>query len=355
MPIKALWKKEARQLQSLIWVTFILSFLFLPLQVMKKLADLQALMQENGTEMMASHFFDEQSPIYSFIMAVLAIVIGGTLIGLERNQGYDEFTLSLPYPRKTIYLTKWSVGALTLLLSIAINLAIAYLILTLSPLSQSLTITHYSGLPLDPGGMMRQTLPVTDVSLWLSFGSQLILTDLALFTLALFLGTISGGYLFQVGFSFIFALFPYGFSLLIDYFFMIHNLHFPLDAQWFYLMINQLTLLQSSLSFNLGNADLSSWPYYIAYILLFLPLGIYFYQRNRVENNGQMLIFPGLQGFFLFGITLSFALLGGMIGSGFVGSQSVRSLPYYYIGALIFGLGAYWFSRRLMNRRNKEK
>lgn len=345
MSNKSLWFKEYAQTQSILWVTFILSFFFLPFQVMKRLSEVQEMVNPKGaftTPELHSIYFNLENP-FPLVMAILTISIAAVLIGLERSQGQDDFTLSLPYPRTTIYLTKWAIGATTVLLSIGLNLLIAYLILFFSPFSDYLYVLS--------GGTR---LPVTDAALWFFYGLKLILTGLALFTLALFLGTISGSYYYQYGFSLIFAFFPYGFALLFSYFLEVHGFQ-VMNGPFQDRLLRNITLFLSILSINLGNPDHSAWLYALVYLLLFLPLGIYFYQKNRVEYNGQMLIFPALQGFFLVGITICFALLGGLIGTGFMGRGSGSTLLFYYISAAAFGYGAYWFSKRLMNRRRRRE
>jgi len=77
--------------------------------------------------------------------------------------------------------------------------------------------------------------------------------------------------------------------------------------------------------------------------------GVYFYRKNKVEYNGHLLIFPELNTFFVVGITICFALLGGLITS--FGSLSTGTAPQfilYYAGALILGALSYVLTKRFL-------
>lgn len=345
MFVKALWFKEYKQVQALLWLIFAVLFAVLPLDVIHKLNTIRDQLARGGD-------FSPDGPqlVYGGNMTVLAflvIVLGCLQIGAERSRNQDNFTFSLPYPLGTIYMTKWAVGALTILVSVAVNSLIAHVLVQTAPFRSQLSV--YPDL--------------------LQFGLVLFFSALALYTLTLFLGTLSGGVVYQAMFSFIFSVFPEGFMALVTqsaHIFMQIFFMSDLDistnwwAQLAFLIYHASLFLQvSSASTALSPEMLTSAPapeklgqiltIDLLYIAIFLLWGIFLYRRNKLEYNGRMVIFPGMRRFFLTGITVCFAMLGGSIATAGGGYEvSLFDLFLYLAGALIMGGLAYWFTLRLL-------
>ncbi|MED1663942.1 hypothetical protein [Brevibacillus laterosporus] len=81
------------------------------------------------------------------------------------------------------------------------------------------------------------------------------------------------------------------------------------------------------------------------HLLVTLRLGIFLYQRNRLEKNGKVIMFPALEPVFYEGAILCFALLGGLFSSTVI----ERDLFTYYAGFITLGIlaaiGSYYLRR----------
>ncbi|WP_258073392.1 hypothetical protein [Brevibacillus laterosporus] len=83
------------------------------------------------------------------------------------------------------------------------------------------------------------------------------------------------------------------------------------------------------------------------HLLVTLGLGIFLYQRNRLEKNGKVIMFPALEPVFYGGAILCFALLGGLFSSTVI----ERNLFTYYAGFITLGILAAIGSYFLRNAR----
>ncbi|KKM09412.1 hypothetical protein SY88_18835 [Clostridiales bacterium PH28_bin88] len=337
MIIKALWLKEYKQVQGLLWGIFAVLFFLLPLQVMQRLGNIEKLVD-------MGQVFPQSVSLagrLTFLLPLLVITLGCLQIGAERSNNQDNFTFSLPYSRGTIYLTKWGLGALALTIALAVNRLISYLLIQASPVKAYLNI-----------------YPRED--LW-AFGLHLILSSLALYTLTLFLGTLSGGPAFQAAFSLIFAIFLVGVMILVSQLLSVHADVLPWQIPGLSATMNNLNLL-GKLSLLTHFIPVTGWsemltPLWrisainLGFVAVFLTWGAYLYGKNRLEYNGRLLVFPSMRTFFSAGITLCFAMLGGFIST--VGSSRTGDLPdliTYYVGALIAGGLAYLATMRLLQQ-----
>src|SRR5699024_2531492 len=86
-------------------------------------------------------------------------------------------------------------------------------------------------------------------------------------------------------------------------------------------------------------------------IILLFPIGIYCYQKNRLENNGKVILFTSLQRFFLSGIVACSALMaGGYLTTIFSPGITFRPI-IYYIGFIGGGIVSYLITKLLVNKR----
>jgi len=323
---KALWYKEYKEVQALLWGIFAAVFLLLPVQVMQQLGNIAQIVErsQGAQEHLLSVALFSSSPI----LFALIVVLGCAQLGAERGHNQDDFTLSLPYARGEIYLTKWLLGALTFTVTLAVNFLITYLVIKASPVQ-----SYFNVVP----------------DLW-PYALELWLSTLAMYSLTLFLGTIAGSQAFQAALSLIFSFFPMGFAILAGYWL---NLHLQLREMPAIIgnYLPELTLVTHFIPFEVLRFE----PVVVIDLVVtavFLVWGTYLYARNRVEYNGRLLVFPSMHTFFTTGITVCFALLGGFIAT--IGSLMVPSDPltlvWYYFGALVAGALAYLATRRLLQQ-----
>lgn len=336
LPLKGLWYKEYVQARVAIWSTFWTVFFFWTVSVFMELNELRKAVEQYGPQEAAAgiHYLGGNGML-PIVLIVAAFYLGSILIGSERDRRLDDFTLALPYSRERIFLTKWTLAATALTLILTFNAALSDAIVRFSDIAPYL-----------------ETLPLFWTA-WL----HLLLVTLAMLTLVMFLGTISGGMTFQLAFSLIFTLFPIGFGVLVMHFADVHNL----DA---YGMFSQYGrhLLGLSLLPNLFSVTDQFWlgfdnavyalPYFV-----FLPWAIALYRHNRVEYNGRMLIFDGgIRLVFVIGIVACFGMLGGFISTGVSASLlglimggPTRNLLSYYVGFVTFALASYWTTRKWLD------
>ncbi|MRS25623.1 ABC transporter permease, partial [Bacillus sp. RIT694] len=84
----------------------------------------------------------------------------------------------------------------------------------------------------------------------------------------------------------------------------------------------------------------------ILYILILLPLGVFFYNRTKNENNGKILLFTKLHRLFIPCVTICFALLGGRL----TGEKNDPILSYY-AGFIIIGVFSYVILNYFINKK----
>lgn len=334
MLARDLWAKEYNQSKMMVWAFLGVVLGTWPLAVLLNIVNLTPqlpFIPEGDLTIWGGMFRPFGLNGFSHIVALLTIVLGCTLIGSERVRNIDEFTMMLPHPRGRIYLVKWTLGAVT----IAATLTIAAILTAL--------VINFSGIK----PYLYEQPPI------LAFWWRTLWGTLALHTLVMFLGTLSGATGFQAALSIIYSVFPLGFGALVLFFLEMHGLtsvimdrvpNFPLASS-----IEEI-LLKTSLVPNIvmvgtpTHINSDTWLYAIPYLLIFLPWGVGLYKHNKLEHNGRFLIFPGMHWFMLTGIVFCFGLLGGMVFSGF----SYDSLPTYYTGFIVFAAASYWAASKLV-------
>ncbi|WP_026689007.1 ABC transporter permease subunit [Alteribacter aurantiacus] len=319
---KALWIQNYKQSKMLIWILTIIFVIHLPFQTMIAI--------ENWREY--PHFYSAtEYDIYRlfiggslpFFVLIATAILAGLLIGIERNTRRNDFTFSLPFKRGDMYLAKWIYGALSISVIHTVTFFTAYLILFTSEYAYRL-----------------QWFSLTELFLTPLIGYVLF------FSFAMFIGTIAGEMISQVVLTFIFAIFPFGLFVLLGYGF---DLHFRFNwepPEWILYAAPLLFPFLNQQDQSLVNPLLVALPWTIAT----LAIGYFLYQRNKVEHNGEFLLFKQLQPVFLVGIVVCFALLGGMLISAIVpwGMTDLQVIAYW-IGFLVFALFSYLLSRRLLS------
>ncbi|QKS70706.1 ABC transporter permease subunit [Paenalkalicoccus suaedae] len=329
---KALWYQNFKQSRMMIWILFTIFVLQMPVQTIFTLQAWRerSIEAENtfgytfeiGSFEVSSIFF--YPGLYNVIIALIITVLAALMIGLERNTRRNDFTFALPYSRKSLFLAKWALGMTAILGSFIVNFIIAYLLIYFSSFSYALDL----------------------VSLTEIFVAPLIAFAM-FYSFALFIGTISGEMISQIVLTFIFGFFPLGFSTLVYDFFLTNNIATILPSINYWNWIEYITPLYSVVG-----ANLSLIGFLINGILtvLFTVGGIYLYQENKIEHNGEFLIFKRLTIVFLIGITLCFSLLGGLFISAFApwGSTFLRIIAYW-IGFLTFLLFSLILSRKILS------
>ena len=347
---KALWIRNYKQGKYVIWLFWLSTLYFLPYQYY---------MDAHYT---AEYLHNIKNTYYSYHLGgardgpiifslLLLIVLATLLIGGERNNQTIDFLWSMPFKRSHLFLSKWLFGTVHIVSALSVSWFLMYVIYrtTLHAQYQSFTLFHL-------------------------YFIYTIITLIAIYTLTLFIGTITGNIISQGVLSYIMIIFPlYIFQLVFPFF----ALHADLSQDKYHSLYNKYVSYPENISVvapltyfhidynydprhsiedEFGNIQVgptyhhipSAWTLIspIMYILICLLLGAHFYTRSPNEHNGKILLYPKLHKYFLICTSLCFGLLGGIVFTD--GSDSLLLYYMYFIGS---GLLTYTLLQRLLKQR----
>ncbi|MGH0596952.1 ABC-2 transporter permease [Bacillus mycoides] len=340
---KALWLHHYKQSKYILLLFACSSFWFLPISYFN---DLQVQPNEDG------YFYyslNGDTLIIPFIP--IFILLACSLISWKRQNQTDYLLFAMPFTRKELFLSKWLFGTIAILFIMSLNGILIYFILKINLFSQYQSF--------GPMGTLLCYVTIT----WI-----------AIFTIAIFIGTIAGNVISHSILSLIFIILPYGISVLLFHFAWIHT-NVP-TTEFFVKKTNYTSYIESievfaptnntyiSYTFNpkLKEVDINNlkesvkeqhqfqpiWKLItpLLYILILLPLGVFLYDRTPNENNGKILLFTKLHGLFIPVVTICCALLGGRITGG-----KNDPLLNYYAGFIIIGVFSYVILHYLINKK----
>ncbi|BBI36269.1 ABC transporter permease subunit [Cohnella abietis] len=310
MWIKSLALREAKQASAILWILPLGHLLTLGLQRYNswfmgepEWIDRNVSAVRHTLDAYQYGAFESGSRIWLMIaLFVLAFV----QVGWERRNGSQELLFSFPYSRSSIFVTKWLFGTGLLIGSLLINTLIDMAIIASSPVSSYFSLAFH----------VKEVLYTV-----LSVG--------AVYSLAMFIGTICGSIASQSVFSLLILILPYSLWTLVQSFLRINNI--PINANSYYKIeqyfnpINYVAVdhIQITLKYVMIMGGL---------LAITVGGGLMAFIRTRTENNGKLLIFRGWERAVQISFVVCFALASGSILSGFFYSQS--RLIWYYIGAL---------------------
>ncbi|NDI35557.1 ABC-2 transporter permease [Chengkuizengella sediminis] len=353
---KALWNKEYKQAKFILWSMWIVLFLGMPIQVITRLQNLteyekNELSINPDFKIHTDYFYDNVLNFTSIyvVLLILIFILASLLIGSERGNKTNDFTFSLPFSRKQIFLSKWMIGTTFIVSAFILNFIFTQVIIYFSEYQNMLNFEWSFIYFIYP-----------------------FIAFVALYVFALFFGTITGGFIYQAALTFIFFIFPLGIYFLLGSFFEnvlkrdLYDFFYEMDILFlgnyfdtnsiknlFFNVIHQNNVVEDGF-YSFISYDYQVYYYFLLipvfYTLILLPLSVFLYERNKVENNGKFLLFPQLNKFFMFGIVICFALLGGIIGTAFVPYRlNYLDSLFYIFGFIGFGILSYYLTRKLYN------
>lgn len=320
---KALLYQNYKQTKIVVWVLAVLFILALPIQTMFSIESWasRSYSGPDGYTFELSEF-DILSifshGLFQLVIPVTIVLLACLLIGVERNTRRMDFTFSLPFSRRQLFLTKWLYGTIIIFVFHGITFLLAYWMMYISEFAYGLSIVTINQIYFGP-----------------------IVSYILLFTFALFVGTFTGEMVSQFVLTWIFAFFPYGIIFLILYLFDIHYIpSFPMP-DW----IHYLNVVYYLVEYH---TTATIWG--VIGIILLTVLGVMIYEKNKVEHNGEFLIFKQLHPIFLVWITVYFSLFGGIVVSSIVpwNALTLRVIAYW-IGFGIFFFFTFIITKRLLN------
>ncbi|PTQ52245.1 MAG: hypothetical protein HSCHL_0666 [Hydrogenibacillus schlegelii] len=355
-PLAGLWLKEGRQIAGVTAAFIGAAVFWTAIRVMGQLDAVHVQIEEGFPPPYRVRLLDWPSFFFpAFVLWLAVVQLGG-----ERSRGLDRLTFFLPYARRTVFAVKAALGA--------------------AVIAAALLLSALVGFGLVAGSPYRDVV-VFDPALGLRLGT-LFVDALALYALAMLMGAIAGSGGYQVALTIIFGVYPAGVIGLLYLTAVVHveALHLqPLVEHWAPVewlrahleahkeeitdaVIGLSPLLHSVGAFVVGFPDpltggtdpaqeaAALWrlvPYDLGMTAAFLAAGAAGYAANRLELSRRMLVVPELRPLFLVGIPVHFALLGGLVASGFGGPVTgPGALVRFYFGAAVLGGVVYWGTRQ---------
>ncbi|MBE4909609.1 ABC-2 transporter permease [Bacillus luteolus] len=345
---KGLWLKDYKQSKFILWALWLVS-LYIPIKVVNEIQHLNVAIQfwkESGERNPFEYHLYWNNTDVAFLQILVVLILACTLIGLERTNQSMDLTLSLPFKRQTIMLTKWLLGVINIIGATIVSIVAAVILL-----SNSLLIDY-----MDSG------------ILWY-YGLVSIFVLIGVYTFALLIGFMGASVISQFVFSVIFLLFPMGMAMLIDEFF---NYHWEALGLGHFYLPNVIYSLFEHISFPIqlllldhringflhgyvnGPNQLGLEPLIVPVIVTIVGLGLimYFSKAMKSENNGKILVYEKFQPVLKVGVFVCFYLLGGAIFPSFI--YNYNESPHvitYHIGGLLLALIVSFIVSKLLGTR----
>ena len=324
---RALWKREYDQAKWLVWLTPLAHFLALggnrlndwyldrPDHIQTRLNGIHTYLEAYG--------YGDMELMARIGLMIVLFVLALVQIGAERRNGGQEFLFSLPCTRTRIYWTKWLFGIGLLTGSLVLNTALDMAIVLGSPIAEYFRLWYH----------LDQFLFA-----WLSLA--------AVYSLFLFVGTISGSFASQAVFAVLAPVLPYLIELLVRIAVVIHNDSvFRLPEADFILLFPVRYDYPEILA-----AGPFPWIFMAVVFAAASAGGMEAYRRTRAENSGKLVVFPLWERILQTGFVFCSALVGGTFTYAFFNSASVI---LYYVGLALGAAVSAWVIRRLLRLRLK--
>lgn len=297
--VRPLWRKEIRQTWGLLGLMLLLGFFAVLLTHMQQwwfqtpeYILNQASIFDRDPDNAVSWAFSEKYAFFQFGLALICFLLALWQMGYERRSHVSELGFALPYPRWLIYGTKWMVGAAYIISSVLVITGLYAAMLWASPVG-----SHFHAI------------------VFIKYAFHVIFAVLSVYTLMLFIGSLTGSWTAQAVLTFIlFYMYEFMVSMLpqLAYVFFLLPIYQRIDLRgtvWEKLnVMNWIT----------ENADRYPYGFVGVSALLLLVAGLVLYNRNPLENNGKLIVFPWGEKVLIGGFVLCAALLGGSMGSGLV-------------------------------------
>lgn len=278
-----------------------------------------------------------------FLYIIFGFLMASVLIGSERNSQMSDFAMSLPFNRNQLYISKWLIGTSGIIVSSLLG----------GPLM--LWVIHSSRYSFLMDGHTLQVAGLVGF---------MLLTGIAVFSLALWMGSFGGEAVSQVLWSVVALLFPVGIILLIQGSIYavaqntsgVYGLFERAMESVFLRVISPLANVFNVDTFNMFT-DNTVWEDFmtvamlsaISFIILSFVLGLWMFNRAPQENNGRFFMFTNWLWLVHVIMVVCFAMLGGIILANL--SYPTNSI-LYVVGFVIGGFLAHLLAKRLLYRLN---
>ncbi|WHY27947.1 ABC transporter permease subunit [Bacillus wiedmannii] len=342
---KALWLRTYQQSKYVVWLFWLVSFYTLSYKYYMTSIQQQHFLNDNKKWNYVYHYHFDLTLLDSImLLGSVLIVLACTLIGWERQNNSSDLLWSMPFKRSDLYITKWLFGICNITAVVVLNWG-------LFAIMKKLTF-HNKYQVFSP---------------FHSYFIYMLIVLIAIYTLALCIGTIAGNIISQGFLTTAILIFPALLPSLISGVIAVHsNTEFHKDNGLIHNVMENIRISspaeEFTISFNydpqnaytdkdgirhnepnfttIPSAKLLIAP--ITHIIILLPLGIYLYARSVNERNGNYLLYPKLQK-----VVLACAIFFGGIVGGLMLS-SAQSLSSFYIGFLVTSFITYFFLPKIL-------
>ncbi|MBF8983719.1 ABC transporter permease subunit [Lutibacter sp. B2] len=309
---KNLIKKDLKIVKWLIVIATIILFVCVPMQNITYLNEITYLDPASSEYDYNEEIHDmgwiitqtlehlSDNPIQAIVVVLIPIAVAVVLMGGERRQKTLDLLHVMPYTKEQIYINKIITGMIAIITPYLINMIITFIMRA--------TITGLEG--------------VYSYTLILEWALNSMVLALLYFSFTILMGTIFGNSSAQIVLTVIFMIFPYGFTGLLAW-----NVRMLNIGRLYYAFDPVLHTMQLfTLPFYIDPYGV--WPFSlttIKYIPIFLTVsmligGYILFKKNKMERNGEVLLFSKMETFFKFGVSRCTMLLFGALFVQIVGS-----------------------------------
>ena len=262
-------------------------------------------------------YFPLGGGVIGFVFVALTIMLAAGLMGQERDRNTFNLLLAMPYSRRDIIYNKFVFGLGQLIVVFGLN-ALVMTVLILA------------------NADIQFTFGPAEIWVW-TWHNIVVLSFVFAFTMLI--STVSGTALGNKLLSMIFLFFPAGILELINI-----NIQYWSELRGLSEALLNWGMLLTVPLYIMVDEVMAHYNLPLVYgVLIMLVGGLYkltqhLFARNQLENNGEVLVFEQLEGFFKLGVTVCFALLGGLILTTMLNLEqpAVAAMVYLLVG------GVFW-------------
>lgn len=324
---KALWYREFQQFGIRIWLIPLLHFFFYGFQRMNtwilEHPERIANRLQNISSQLEFYIYNELESFCRFLLVFIAMLLSIVLISFERRNGKQELLFSLPYSRKQIYAVKWLFGAAILAGSLILNTVLDMVIVLSSRAAPYFSFVYYADQVLYSG-----------------------LVIIGIFSLSMFLGTISGSVASHSVYLFMLYALPW---YLYEMFWVTLDVHGVYFSNWRDSKWERWINFMEHVGARYPHFSISAYVTFAVFLFGFAVAGVYMYSRNRTENNGMLMISKAWEKVLHIGFVACFSLLAASMMRSFLS----LGLIGYYLGLLLGMVISSWIIRHLTRLRLK--
>ncbi|MFE6135271.1 ABC transporter permease subunit [Bacillus sp. NPDC057893] len=342
---KALWLRTYQQSKYMVWLFWFVSFYNLSYKYYMAAIGQQHFLTMPKEENYIYYYqfgLSLMDPV--IFQGVALIILACTLIGWERQNNSIDFLWSLPFKRSHFFMTKWLFGICNIVAVVSINWG-------LFAIMKKITF-HNKYQVFSP---------------FHSYFIYMLIVLIAIYTLALCIGTITGNIISQGLLTAAIFMFPLLLPSLVSGVIAVHsNIDFYENSNNMNHFLENIRISGPAEDFRIRfdydphsaytdpdgvrhnepnftyvpTAKLLIAP--ITHIIILLPLGLYLYARSVNERNGSFLLYPKLQKIVMYFAIFFIGIVGGLV----LGRD--KSLLNFYIGFFGASIISYFLLSKLL-------